>query len=88
MFKRIFSGSKKNSSSKVAKDRLKIIIAHQRGQGESPVDMAALEADILEAIKKHIDIDEDDFDANLNDGELDISIALGNNKDQERSKRK
>lgn len=76
MLKRLLFGEKKNSTAQVAKDRLQIIIAHQRGDGKPPVDMEALEADLLEAIKRHIDIDEDDFDISLDEGELDISIDL------------
>lgn len=76
MLKRLFFGEKKSSTAQLAKDRLQIIIAHQRGDGKPPVDMDALQADLLEAIKRHIDIDEDDFDISLDEGELDISIDL------------
>ena len=76
MLKRLLFGEKKESSAKMAKDRLQIIIAHQRGDGKPSVDMEALEEDILLAIKRHIDIDMEDFEISLDDGELDISIDL------------
>lgn len=83
MLKKLLFGDKKDSTAKVAKDRLQIIIAHQRGDGKPPVDMESLELDILEAIKRHIDIDEDDFEISLDEGELDISIDLSKAKERE-----
>ena len=91
MLKRLLFGSKKDSSAQVAKDRLQIIIAHQRADGKPPIDMDALEADVLVAIKKHIDIDENDFEINLDEGELDICIDLSKlreKKDAEEKKEK
>lgn len=82
MLKRLLFGEKKDSTAQVAKDRLQIIIAHQRGDGKPPVDMEALEADLLEAIKRHIDIDDDGFDISLDEGELDISIDLSKMKEK------
>lgn len=82
MLKKLFFGSKKDSSAKVAKDRLKIIIEHQRGDGKPPVDMEALEADVLAAVKKHVDIDDEAFEIILDEGELDISIDLSKMKEK------
>ena len=50
----------KDATRSVAKDRLSVILASQRGsellQG---VDMEALQKDVLEVVKKHIDIVKD-----------------------------
>eukprot|EP00544_Gedaniella_sp_CCMP2646_P007297 CAMPEP_0202489826 /NCGR_PEP_ID=MMETSP1361-20130828/7434_1 /ASSEMBLY_ACC=CAM_ASM_000849 /TAXON_ID=210615 /ORGANISM="Staurosira complex sp., Strain CCMP2646" /LENGTH=106 /DNA_ID=CAMNT_0049119625 /DNA_START=34 /DNA_END=354 /DNA_ORIENTATION=- len=50
----------KDPTRSVAKDRLSVILASQRGsellQG---VDMEALQKDVLEVVKKHIDIAKD-----------------------------
>lgn len=53
LFERIF-GTKKSSAS-VAKDRLKIVLAHERMSSDYPF-MNALKEEILQVIKKYIKV--------------------------------
>lgn len=50
--------SKKEKSASVAKNRLQILLAHERtGSGPDAMLVSRLREDILEVIKKHIEID-------------------------------
>ena len=48
--------SNKNNTAQLAKDRLQIIVAHERGQRSGPDYLPELRNDILQVIRKYIDI--------------------------------
>lgn len=50
-----FFGSSKKSSAELAKDRLKIVLAHERNKSTYPF-MDDLKKDILEVIKRYINV--------------------------------
>ena len=50
-----FRSNKKNSAN-TAKERLQIIVAHERRKRNSPDYLPQLERDILEVIRKYVDI--------------------------------
>jgi cell division topological specificity factor len=60
-------GEKKKASASVAKDRLQIILAHERSSlsGAKRVDLSALKLDLLTAISKHFPIRSEDIKVNL-----------------------
>lgn len=47
------------SSAKVAKERLQIIIAHERGSREKPDYLASLQKDLIDVIAKYVAIDKE-----------------------------
>ncbi len=50
--------SRKSSSASVAKDRLKILLSHERGvDSGNAMLIAKLREDILEVVRKHVEID-------------------------------
>lgn len=54
----LFRGSKKNSAS-VAKERLQLIVAHQRaGRANGPEWLAKLQAELLEVVRKYVHVEE------------------------------
>lgn len=57
---------KKSSSSSVAKERLKLVLIHDRA-GTSPSSnvMLMLRKDIVGVISKYFDVEEDDFDVEI-----------------------
>lgn len=59
---KIFSG--KPSSKEVAKDRLKLILIHDRSN-ISPELLEMMKSDILEVISKYVVIDDGDIDVRL-----------------------
>lgn len=57
-FNNIFG--KKNQSSTVAKDRLKLVLIHDRMNCSTEL-LEMMRADIIAVISKYVDIDKDDF---------------------------
>lgn len=51
---------RKNPSSNVAKDRLKLVLIHDRMNCSTEL-LEMMRADIIEVISKYVDIDTDDF---------------------------
>ena len=73
-FLSFFLGEKKKTAS-VAKERLQIILAHERSGRDSPQPdyLPALQRDLIAVISKYINIDPDDIKVNLErDGHLDV----------------
>ncbi|ANF59278.1 cell division topological specificity factor MinE [Halotalea alkalilenta] len=67
-----FRGESKKTAS-VAKERLQIIVAHQRGQRGQPDYMPMLERELLEVIRRYVDVDQDAISISL-DRDADCSI--------------
>jgi len=49
----------------VAKERLQIIVAHERGARNRPSYLPLLEKEILEVIRKYVQVEQDDVKINL-----------------------
>lgn len=56
---------KKSETASIAKERLQVIVAHERGKRNQPDYLPALQKDIMEVIKKYVDIDMDAVDVQL-----------------------
>ncbi len=80
-----FLKSKKNTA-ETAKNRLQIIIAQERSQRGGPDYLPLLQRELLEVIKKYVNIDADAVKVDLiKDGHndvLDISVALPEDSDK------
>ena len=57
-FLNYFKQTKTNTAS-VAKERLQIIVAHERGHRKQPDYLPALQQDLLAVIRKYVDISDD-----------------------------
>ncbi|CAM3139437.1 cell division topological specificity factor MinE [Pseudomonas sp. FH4] len=75
-----FRSTKKTSTASVAKERLQIIVAHERGQRSTPDYLPALQKELVEVIRKYVNIGNDDVHVALeNDGScsiLELNITL------------
>ena len=75
-----FRGRQKQSSASVAKERLQIIVAHERGQRSTPDYLPALQKELVEVIRKYVNIGNDDVQVALeNQGSgsiLELNITL------------
>ena len=60
-----FRGRQKQSSASVAKERLQIIVAHERGQRSTPDYLPALQKELVEVIRKYVNIGNDDVQVAL-----------------------
>ncbi len=71
---------KKESSASVAKERLQVIVAHERRKRNQPDYLPALQKDIMEVIKKYVDIDINNIEVQLetqgNCAVLELNVTL------------
>ncbi len=74
-----FKNSKKNTAS-IAKERLQVIVAHERNRRNQPDYLPALQQEILEVIRKYVNISQDQIDVQLeNNGDcsiLELNVTL------------
>ncbi|WP_336367160.1 cell division topological specificity factor MinE [Marinobacter sp. C2H3] len=72
--------SKKNASASVAKERLQIIVAHERGQRDQPDYLPQLQQELLAVIRKYVQISDDmvqvEVDRNDNCSVLELNVTL------------
>ena len=59
-----FRSNKKNTAS-IAKERLQIIVAHERSTRNQPDYLPALQQEILEVIRKYVQVDQDQVEVQL-----------------------
>ncbi len=59
-----FRANKTNSAS-VAKERLQIIVAHERGKRNQPDYLPAMQQEIIDVIKKYVAIDDEQVHVTL-----------------------
>ncbi|MGI6679364.1 MAG: cell division topological specificity factor MinE [Dehalobacterium sp.] len=69
-----FFGKENGNSKKIAKDRLRLVLVHDRSN-VSPEIMERLKEDLIDVINKYLEIDQTSLEVSLNSTE-DDSIAL------------
>ena len=78
-----FFRSSSPKSAALAKERLQIIVAHERRRSNSPDFLPRLQKDILEVVRKYLPIEEDQIrlsvDRNGDCEVLELNIALSEN---------
>lgn len=71
---------RRTTPAQTAKERLQILLAHERAGGTSPDCLPDLQRDILEAVRRHLKIDRDAVDIRMERGDdystLEINIEL------------
>ncbi len=81
--------SKKKSTADIAKERLQIIVAHQRLDrapeiGQKPAYLAQLQKEIMEVIKKHVEVNADqikvELSQNADSSVLELNVTLPDTK--------
>ncbi len=75
-----FRERKKTTSASIAKERLQIIVPHERGQRTQPDYLPALQEELIAVIRKYVEIDQDQVQVLLeNQGNcsiLELNITL------------
>ena len=75
-----FRSRKAPNSASIAKERLQIIVAHERGNRSQPDYLPQLQKDLLEVIRKYVPIDQEQVQVELaNQGScsiLELNITL------------
>jgi len=72
IFDYFLAKDKKNTAS-VAKERLQIIVAHERNKRQQPDYLPQMQKEILAVIQKYVEIDLDDVSVQL-DNDSDCSV--------------
>lgn len=77
-----FRQNKKNTASK-AKERLQILIAHERTSRNAPEYLPQLRRDLMNVIRKYVPIDDDHVKVQVENGQgydvLELNITLPEN---------
>ena len=60
-----FKNKKEPSSASVAKDRLQIIVAHERTQRTQPDYLPQMQQEIIDVIRKYVQVESDDVQIQL-----------------------
>lgn len=72
--------TRKPSTAAVAKDRLQIIVAHERTKRTEPDYLPKLQQELLDVIKKYVQIEQDDVQVQLDRNDscavLELNITL------------
>ncbi|MBY4678455.1 cell division topological specificity factor MinE [Marinobacterium arenosum] len=75
-----FRSKKQPTSASVAKERLQIIVAHERGKRAQPDYLPQMQQEIIEVIKKYVAIDQDQVNIQLDNNEncsvLELNVTL------------
>ncbi|MBE94749.1 cell division topological specificity factor MinE [Marinobacter sp.] len=75
-----FKSKKNNRTASVAKERLQIIVAHERGQREQPDYLPELQRELLAVIRKYVQISDDqvqvEVDRNDSCSVLELNVTL------------
>jgi cell division topological specificity factor len=75
----LFRASRKGSAS-VAKERLQILVAHDRAERNRPSYLPKLQKEILDVIRKYVEVDQEAISVNLEQDEhreiLELNIVL------------
>ena len=69
----LFRSNKEDNSAETAKERLQIIVAHERMSRSTKNVLPAMQKDILDVVRKYIEVSEDGISIRL-DREGDYSI--------------
>ncbi|AXK38190.1 cell division topological specificity factor MinE [Crenobacter cavernae] len=74
---------KRKKSADTARERLQIILAHERGRGGAPDYLPALQRELMEVISKYVSVNQDDIKVHLerqdNFEVLEVNIVLPEN---------
>jgi cell division topological specificity factor len=75
-----FFRASRSGSASIAKDRLQILVAHERAQRHAPSYLPQLQKELLEVIRKYVDVDQDALTINLEQEDnceiLELNVVL------------
>jgi cell division topological specificity factor len=84
--------SSKPKSASIAKERLQILVAHERSSKNQPSYLPQLQQELLAVIQKYINVDQGDLSVNFEQDDaqevLELNIILPEEKIKEKNKEK
>lgn len=77
-------GQSRKKTAKQAKDRLQILLAHERSQAKAPDYLPRMREEILAVIAKYVEIDEENLQISLDEDNgfevLELNLVLPENR--------
>ncbi len=75
-----FFHAKPKKSAALAKERLQVVIAHERSKNRQPEFLPELKQELLEVLRKYINVDEQDIDVSIENQDsceiLELNVTL------------
>lgn len=79
-----FRSSRKPATANIAKERLQVIVAHERKRRQQPDYLPQMQQEILAVIRKYVHVDEDKIAVSLENSEdfsvLELNVTLPDTK--------
>ncbi|MFQ6372687.1 cell division topological specificity factor MinE [Shewanella sp. YIC-542] len=69
-----FRSSKKSNTAATAKERLQIIVAHQRSERDTPDYLPLMKQEIIQVIRKYVAISEEQVSVQLDQNDDNLSV--------------
>lgn len=69
-----FRSKKQKGSASTAKERLQIIVAHERGERDAPDYLPQMKQDILDVIRKYVQIEQNQISVQMDQKGDNISV--------------
>ncbi|KFZ36465.1 cell division topological specificity factor [Shewanella mangrovi] len=69
-----FKSSKKSNTAATAKERLQIIVAHQRSQRGDPDYLPMMKQEIIEVIRKYVHVEEEQVSVAMDQNDDNLSV--------------
>ncbi|MCL1125266.1 cell division topological specificity factor MinE [Shewanella surugensis] len=69
-----FKSDKKVNTAATAKERLQIIVAHQRGERDAPDYFPQMKHEIIEVIRKYVNVGPDQISVQLDQNDEKLSV--------------
>ncbi len=81
-----FRSKRDSKSASVAKERLQIIVAHERGRRKQPNYLPKMQREIIEVIRKYVPIDDEQVQIQLDNNDhcsvLELNVTLPDSPQQ------
>ncbi|GAB6034297.1 cell division topological specificity factor MinE [Galenea microaerophila] len=79
-----FLGQRKKKSATVAKERLQILLAHERSERKAPTYLPQMREEILQVIAKYVEIDSENLQISIDEANgvevLELNLVLPDNQ--------
>ncbi len=83
--------SSRQPSAAIAKERLQILVAHERAERNKPDYLPMLQKELLEVIRKYVNVDQNDISVTMEQDEnreiLELNIVLPDESERKRPRR-
>ncbi len=83
--------SSRQSTAAIAKERLQILVAHERSERNKPDYLPMLQKELLEVIRKYVNVDQDAISVTMEQDEnreiLELNIILPEDNERKKPKR-